>query len=134
MRDRRSRERGHIRAACALLILSISGVVSGPVRADSGVPDPATAATLAGEVAHAQRMRTLFRDGAGSSQQTPPVIPKLEHDPDLSGIIATFQPNGPTQTDQSAFFQSLVTNDRTCFTCHQPQDGWTVSAACARAV
>ncbi len=128
MRDRSSRERGHICAASALLILSISGVVSGPVRADSGVPDPATAATLAGEVAHAQRMRTLFRDGAGSSQQTPPVIPKLEHDPDLSGIIATFQPNGPTQTDQSAFFQSLGTNDRTCFTCHQPQDGWTVSA------
>jgi cytochrome c peroxidase len=73
-------------------------------------------------------MRTLFPDGAGSNQQTPPVILKFEQAPDPSGIIATFQPNGPTQTDQSAFFQSLGTNDRTCFTCHQPEDAWTVSA------
>jgi cytochrome c peroxidase len=26
-------------------------------------------------------------------------------------------------------FQNLGTNGRTCFTCHQPQNGWTVSAA-----
>ena len=114
-------------AASALLLFSISGVVD-PVFADGGVVDPATAATLAGEIAHAQRMRTLFPDGPGSKQQTPPVIPKLEQDPDPSGIVATFQPNGPTQTEKNAFFQNLGTNDRTCFTCHQPQDGWTVSA------
>src|SRR5262249_22059579 len=28
----------------------------------------------------------------------------------------------------SPFFQNLGTNGRTCFTCHQPQTGWTVSA------
>jgi hypothetical protein len=97
-------------------------------RADSGAPDPATAATLAGEVAHAQRMRTLFPDGRGTNQLTPPVIPQLEQDPNPSGIIATFQPNGPTQTDKNAFFQNLGSNERTCFTCHQPEDGWTISA------
>jgi len=96
--------------------------------ADRGMPDPATAATLAGESAHAQRMRTHFPDGSGSNQRTPPVIPEFEQDPDPSGVIATFQPNGPTQTDQNAFFQNLGTNNRTCFTCHQPEDGWTVSA------
>ncbi len=73
-------------------------------------------------------MRTLFRDGHGSNQHTPPFIPQLEQDLDPSGIIATYQPNGPTNTSQSPFFQSLGTNDRTCFTCHQPGDGWTVSA------
>jgi hypothetical protein len=61
-------------AASALLLLSFSGVVN-PVLADSGVADPATAATLAGEVAHAQHMRMLFPDRSGSVQQTPPVIP-----------------------------------------------------------
>src|SRR5262245_17474072 len=30
---------------------------------------------------------------------------------------------------ENAFFKSLGTNDRACFTCHQPQDGWTISAS-----
>ena len=38
------------------------------------------------------------------------------------------QPNGPTLTAKNAFFSDLGTNGRTCFTCHQPQDGWTISA------
>jgi cytochrome c peroxidase len=124
---RSSRALRYICAACALSMLSIAGIARS-VHADSGVPDPVTDATLAGEVAHAQRMRTLFPDGSSSNQQTPPVIPKLEQDPDPTGIIATFQPSGPTQTQNNAFFQNLGTNDRTCFTCHQPEDGWTVSA------
>src|SRR5262245_20213506 len=33
---------------------------------------------------------------------------------------------------ENAFFKSLGTNDRACFTCHQPQDGWTVSASSVR--
>jgi cytochrome c peroxidase len=36
-------------------------------------------------------------------------------------------------TPDSAFLQPLGTNGRSCFTCHQPQDGWSVSAAGARA-
>jgi len=131
MRDRWPGMNRHIRAVSALLILSITGVVR-PVHADSGTPDAATAATLAGEIAHAQRMRTLFPDAPGSVQQTPPVIPKFEQDADPSGFVATFLPNGPVRTDKSAFFQNLGTNGRTCFTCHQPEDGWTVSAQHAR--
>ena len=114
-----------------LLILSATSGIR-PTLADSGTPDPATAAALAGEIAHAQRMHTLFPDSAGSAQRTPPVIPKFEQDPDPSGLIATFQPNGPTETNTNAFFQNLGTNGRTCFTCHEPQDGWTVSAQHAR--
>jgi cytochrome c peroxidase len=62
------------------------------------------------------------------SQTTPATIPKFEVDDDASGRIATFQPGGSTGTG-NAFFQNLGINGRTCFTCHQPQDGWTISAA-----
>src|SRR5262249_46334895 len=64
---------------------------------------------------------------------TPRVIPKLEIDGDPSGRIATFQPNGPTPTANNAFFRNLGSNGRTCFTCHQPQDGWSLSAQDAQA-
>jgi len=33
---------------------------------------------------------------------------------------------------ESAFFQSLGTNDRACFTCHQPQDGWSIAPSSVR--
>ena len=89
-------------------------------------------AARAGEVAHAQKMAKLFPDAAVGSQTTPAVIPQMEIDPDPSGAIATFQPNGPTITANNAFFQNLGTNGRTCFTCHQPQDGWSLSAQHAR--
>jgi len=49
-------------------------------------------------------------------------------DADPSGIISTYQPNGDTQTSSNAFFQNLGTNGLTCFTCHQPQTSWSVSA------
>jgi cytochrome c peroxidase len=66
---------------------------------------------------------------AQGAQPTPPIIPKLAVDGDPSGHIATFQPGVATITANNAFFQNLGTNDRTCFTCHQGQTGWTVSAA-----
>jgi hypothetical protein len=54
-------------------------------------------------------------------------------DRDPGGMIATYQPSGSTQTGKKAFFQDLGSNGRTCFTCHQPQDGWTISAQHAQA-
>jgi len=87
-----------------------------------------SAAARAGAIAHAQKMRRLFPDIGGDTQATPPVIPQLEIDPDPSGAIATFQPNGPTITAKNAFFQNLGTNGRTCGTCHQSGDGWSLSA------
>jgi cytochrome c peroxidase len=87
-----------------------------------------SAAARAGAVAHAQKMRRLFPDIDADTQATPPVIPQLEIDRDPGGAIATFQPNGLTVTANNAFFQDLGTNGRVCFTCHQPQDGWSLSA------
>jgi hypothetical protein len=97
-------------------------------RADDGK----AAAATAGEVAHMQHMRVLFQDNAVGTQPTPPVIPQVELTVDPNGVLATFQPNGPTFTANNAFFRSLGTNGRTCFTCHQPQDGWGLSALSAR--
>ncbi len=99
-----------------------------------GVCDPApaqttqAATTLAGANAHARDMQRLFPDRSRAMQATPPVILKLEVYRDPSGGVATMQPNGPTATAGNAFFRDLGTNGRTCFTCHQPQDGWTISA------
>jgi cytochrome c peroxidase len=53
----------------------------------------------------------------------------LELDQDPNGAVATFQPGGATFPANNAFFENLGTNGRTCFTCHQPQSGWGVSAA-----
>jgi hypothetical protein len=77
---------------------------------------------------HAQQMRR-FPDPDQGAQPTPPVIPRFLPTPDPTGVLATFQPNGATFTANNAFFQNLGTNGRTCFSCHQPQDGWSVSAA-----
>jgi cytochrome c peroxidase len=94
--------------------------------------DPSEHAWQAGAVAHAQRMRAFF-DRNNGQQPTPPVIPGFEIDADAFGSIATLQPGGATQTSQNAFFANLGTNQRTCFSCHQPQTGWTVSAASVKA-
>jgi cytochrome c peroxidase len=81
-----------------------------------------------GMIQHMQKMRQ-FPDPDHGVQPAPPVIPRFSLDPDQSGAVSTFQPGGATFTYNNAFFQNLGTNGRTCFTCHQPQDGWGVSAA-----
>jgi cytochrome c peroxidase len=68
-----------------------------------------------------------------SIQAAPSAIPEFGVDRDDSGGIATYQPSGITRTGGNPFFQNIGTNGRTCFTCHQPQDGWTISAASAQA-
>src|SRR4051795_11832750 len=70
-----------------------------------------------------------FKDADRGTQPPPSMIPRRESDRDDSGEIGTFQPGGATFTANNAFFQNLGTNGRTCFTCHQPQNGWSVSAA-----
>jgi cytochrome c peroxidase len=45
-----------------------------------------------------------------------------------SGIAATFSTTGSFDFN-NPFFKSLGTNGRSCVTCHQPNEGWGVSAA-----
>jgi cytochrome c peroxidase len=99
----------------------------------SGNTDPAQLlGWVTGAIKHAQQMR-LFRDAQTSSQPTPPDIPEFSIGLDPTGLVATYQPSGDTETGGNSFFQNLGTNGRTCFTCHQPQNGWTISAASAQA-
>jgi cytochrome c peroxidase len=116
------------------LNLSLAGLALVTLVAGPAIPALAQNAqpTLAGANAHAREMQRLFPDRNRSRQATPPVIPRLEIDADPAGAVATLQPNGPTMTTKSAFFLDIGTNGRTCFTCHQPQDGWTISAVHAR--
>lgn len=106
-------------------VICLVGAVSLPARAGSDADTPVFAP---GMIAHMQAMRR-FADPAQTIQTAPAIIPRFELDEDPSGAVATFQPGGATIPANNAFFQNLGTNGRTCFTCHQPQSGWTVSAA-----
>ena len=97
-----------------------------PSVAQTPADDAANTAWQAGMILHMQRMRA-FHDVNTGTQSAPPVIGRNTTDADPSGTISTYQPNGSTPTSNS-FFQDLGTNGRTCFTCHQPETGWTVSA------
>src|SRR5215813_11873062 len=113
------------------LVFCLLGCPLGLVFADPlGTLDPTQSVDWArGAVSHAQKMRAHKDVDTGS--QPSGVIPQFSADPDPSGQIATFQPEATE--GNNAFFQNLGTNGRTCFTCHQPQTGWTISAASAQA-
>ena len=117
-------------SATAVTLLWI--VATSPAVAQDSAHDPANYAWQAGAISHAQEMRA-FIDHDSGQQATPPIIPKIGFDFDPSGTIATLQLGGPTLTSQNAFFSNLGTNNRTCFSCHQPEDGWGISAASVRA-
>ncbi len=53
-------------------------------------------------------------------------IPNMERFHDPSGEFATFNLAGNIDTN-NPFFQDLGTNGRRCVTCHQPNDGWTIT-------
>ena len=101
----------------------IPRALAGPAAAGNDTP-----AFAPGMIAHLQAMRR-FKDRDQGVQAAPQIIPRFELDEDQNGAVATFQPGGATFPANNAFFQNLGTNGRTCFTCHQPQSGWTVSAA-----
>jgi hypothetical protein len=50
---------------------------------------------------------------------------------DASGTVQTLSTNGAFDAD-SPFYQSLGTNGRSCATCHQASDGWTITPAHVR--
>ena len=67
---------------------------------------------------------TIFVFGQSISTNT---IPNMFPFSNPSGQSATFTSDGSIDLN-NPFFQSLGTNGRTCATCHQPDQGWSVSA------
>jgi cytochrome c peroxidase len=61
------------------------------------------------------------------------IIPNLKHFRDKTGAVATFSTGGNIN-EKTAFFQSLGTNGRTCATCHQPDQAFSLSAKGIREV
>ena len=115
--------------AAAIVICLASGVSELAIAQQAATPaSPPAPAFAPGMINHMQAMRR-FKDPDAGVQRAPAVIPRFEIDRDRGGAVATFQPGGATFPVNNAFFQDLGTNGRTCFTCHQPQSGWTVGAA-----
>jgi hypothetical protein len=84
-------------------------------------------ASVIGEILRLAGARHDRAAERASTQSTPAIIPKDELDLDQSGLLETYNPSGPTVTKKNAFFQDLGTNGRTCFTCHQPDQAWSVT-------
>ena len=61
------------------------------------------------------------------------VIPNLKHFQDKTGAVATFNTGGDIN-ESNAFFQSLGTNGRSCGTCHQADQAFSISAKGVREV
>ena len=124
-------------AVCLLVLLPVAHAqTSSPPSANS-----LNAATIAQPANAPAWLLPAYRHALGSPlpwliypETTPPVIPQLAVFPDLLGLVSNYQPGGPTTTAPNAFFQSLGTNGRTCFTCHQTPQAMGMSAAHAQAV
>src|SRR5713101_6409254 len=58
----------------------------------------------------------------------PQFLPNLFPFPNSTGVLETFNTTGKVDLT-GPFFHSLGTNNRSCATCHQASDAWTVSAA-----
>jgi hypothetical protein len=58
-------------------------------------------------------------------------LPQIETDLDEAGTIENYLPNYPKSftTTGNAFFTAtgITANGRSCITCHQPPDGWSVT-------
>ena len=58
---------------------------------------------------------------------TPTQLPNLFPFPNATGVLKTFNASGKLDLT-GPFFQSLGTNGRSCASCHQPGEAWSVSA------
>jgi cytochrome c peroxidase len=54
-------------------------------------------------------------------------IPNLFPYPNDSGFVATFNASGKAIDLSGPFFQPLGSNGRSCFSCHRPAQGWSIS-------
>jgi len=61
------------------------------------------------------------------SGKVPASLPQTSTTLDVNGTTSTYFPSGAVTTAGNPFFTSLGTNGRTCFSCHQPQNNWSIS-------
>ena len=68
-----------------------------------------------------------FATVVSAGAETHTVLPNLFPFPNSAGILKTFNMTGKLDLT-GPFFQSLGSNGRSCASCHQPGDAWSVSA------
>jgi cytochrome c peroxidase len=54
-------------------------------------------------------------------------VPRFQSFFDPAGQFANLNLGGPTDMSNNAFFQSMGTNGRSCVTCHQPSDAFSIT-------
>ncbi len=91
--------------------------VRGRLRSTAALSVCVTVAVLSAEVARGD-------DGRAPADR----LPNLAPFPNASGVARTFSTHGAADL-AGPFFQDLGTNGRSCGSCHQPADGWTVTPA-----
>ena len=67
----------------------------------------------------------LFAVSAAGHAGEATFLPSMLSFPNPTGFAATYSATGKIPLD-GPFFQSLGSNGRSCGSCHQPGDGWTV--------
>jgi len=60
--------------------------------------------------------------------------PSVLYFPNPSGILEVIFTDGRFFDLTNPFFQDLGTNGRTCFSCHKPNDGWTITPPTVQAI
>src|SRR5216110_2758083 len=70
-------------------------------------------------------LATLFVLSASGHAGQTTFLPSMLSFPNPTGLAATYSATGKIPLD-GPFFQSLGSNGRSCGSCHQPGDGWTV--------
>ena len=68
----------------------------------------------------------------GDSRAPANRLPNLAPFPNASGVAKTFSTHGAIDLG-NPFFQDLGTNGRSCASCHQPADGWSITPRHVRA-
>ena len=79
-----------------------------------------------------QLVAALFTTGVTGHDDGPRTMPNMLPVPNASGFAATYSTAGAIDLT-NPFFQSLGTNGRSCASCHEPDDAWTVTPGRLRA-
>jgi hypothetical protein len=74
-------------------------------------------------------LRPAAAQSVGKNSAIPKTIARTDTTIDPHGKLKSYQPGGATITANNAFFESLGSNGRSCFSCHRVQEGWSISAA-----
>jgi cytochrome c peroxidase len=111
----------------AIATIALALAASPKAEAHSHSLPPPAWAKAAIEQAKATLPPSVFFDGG----QIPAFLPQTEIDLDEAGTIENYLPNNPKgfTTTGNAFFTAagITANGRSCITCHQPPNGWSVT-------